>query len=110
MLALFVEARRSDHWAMLIHHVATMTLIAGSYVCNFVPIGALVMITHDAADSFLEIAKIFNYMCKARPWAQKVRASAGRLSAGRLSALALPNQSSCPDDQSQHTPFPPPFR
>jgi hypothetical protein len=74
MLALFVEARRSDHWAMLIHHVATMTLIAGSYACNFVPIGALVMITHDAADSFLEVAKIFNYMCKARPWAQKVRA------------------------------------
>ena len=73
MLALFVEARRSDHWAMLTHHVATMTLIAGSYICNFVPIGALVMITHDAADSFLEIAKIFNYMCKARPWAQKVR-------------------------------------
>lgn len=50
MMALFVEARRSDHWAMLTHHVATMTLIAGSYVCNFVPIGALVMITHDAAD------------------------------------------------------------
>lgn len=50
MLALFVEARRSDHWAMLIHHVSTMTLIGGSYICNFVPIGALVMITHDAAD------------------------------------------------------------
>lgn len=31
------------------------------------------MVTHDAADSFLEVAKVFNYMCKARPWAQKVR-------------------------------------
>lgn len=53
MLALFVEARRSDHWAMLIHHVSTMTLIGGSYICNFIPIGALVMITHDAADRWV---------------------------------------------------------
>lgn len=27
MLALFVEARRSDHYAMLIHHVSTLALI-----------------------------------------------------------------------------------
>ena len=72
MLALFVEVKRSDFWAMFIHHVSTLALIAGSYTLNFIPIGALVMIVHDAADFFLEIAKIFNYMCKARPWAQKI--------------------------------------
>jgi len=36
------------------------------------PIGCLVMMVHDLADFFLEIAKVLNYMVKARPWAQKI--------------------------------------
>jgi ceramide synthetase len=72
MLALFWEVKRSDFWAMFTHHVATLVLIAGSYTCNFLPIGCLVMMAHDLADFFLEVAKVFNYMVKARPWAQKI--------------------------------------
>lgn len=72
MMAIFWEARRSDFWAMLTHHVATLLLIAGSYTCNFLPIGCLVMIVHDIADVFLELAKLFNYMSKARPWAKRL--------------------------------------
>lgn len=72
MLALFWEVKRSDFWAMFTHHVATLLLISGSYTCNFLPIGCLVMMVHDLADFFLEIAKVFNYMVKARPWAQKI--------------------------------------
>jgi hypothetical protein len=70
----FIEVRRSDHVAMITHHVSTLALISGSYVCNFLPVGSLVMVTHDFADSFLELAKLFNYMCKARPWTQQVGA------------------------------------
>ena len=35
---------------MIIHHVATMALLYFSWVMNFVRIGTLVLIIHDAAD------------------------------------------------------------
>ena len=41
-----------------------------SYIYNFTPIGALVMVVHDVADSLLELAKLFNYVSNVRPWAQ----------------------------------------
>jgi ceramide synthetase len=66
------EARRSDFVALLIHHIATLLLICGSYVFNYVPIGALVMVLHDLADAFLEIAKLFNYVTNVHKWAQVV--------------------------------------
>merc|ERR1711988_167545 len=57
---------------MLTHHLATLTLISGSYLMNMTPIATATMIVHDIADSLLEIAKLFNYMKDARPWAEGV--------------------------------------
>jgi hypothetical protein len=72
LISHFTEARRSDFWQMIIHHIATLVLISGSYIQALVPIGSLIMMVHDSADFLLELAKLFNYMCKARPWAQVV--------------------------------------
>jgi len=68
----FFEQKRSDDAMMLTHHLATLALISGSYIMNMNCIGAAVMIVHDIADAFLEIAKLFNYMKDARPWAEGV--------------------------------------
>merc|ERR1712227_1139813 len=57
---------------MLTHHLATLILISGSYLMNMTPIATATMIVHDIADSLLEIAKLFNYMKDARPWAEGV--------------------------------------
>lgn len=76
LINLFTDHRRKDFYAMLTHHVSTIILIAGSYLAGFVPIGSLVMLVHDAADSILEAAKVFNYLSKPRPWAQAVSAAA----------------------------------
>ena len=99
---------------MLIHHIATLSLITGSYVFNYIPIGTLVMVVrlsthlpthppnpyitvarsnrlvllhlpnnvpptkttkqqvHDAADSLLELAKLFNYVSNVHKWAQAI--------------------------------------
>jgi len=71
-VSFFFEQKRSDDAMMLTHHVATLLLISGSYLTNMNPIGAATMIVHDIADSLLEIAKLFNYMKDARPWAEGV--------------------------------------
>jgi ceramide synthetase len=68
----FFEQKRSDDAMMLTHHLATLTLISGSYLMNMTPIATATMIVHDIADSLLEIAKLFNYMKDARPWAEGV--------------------------------------
>lgn len=73
LVNVFTDDRRKDFVAMVTHHISTLILISGSYIVNFIPIGSLVMVVHDVADSFLEAAKLFNYATKARPWAQKVR-------------------------------------
>ena len=63
---------RSDFVEMAIHHISTLILISGSYTVNFRPIGFLVMVCHDAADSLLETAKLFKYVSQARPWATPI--------------------------------------
>lgn len=40
---------------MMVHHVATIVLMYFSWVLNFVRVGSLVLIVHDAADSWLSV-------------------------------------------------------
>lgn len=47
---LGIEARRKDFKEYVIHHIATLSLLGGSYIYNFTRIGALVAVVHDAAD------------------------------------------------------------
>ena len=41
---------------MIVHHVATVVLLYFSWVMNFVPVGTLVLLVHDAADSWLAVS------------------------------------------------------
>ncbi|KNC73042.1 hypothetical protein SARC_14397 [Sphaeroforma arctica JP610] len=61
LVTLPVDNRRKDFVELVIHHIATVLLIAFSWYTNLWKVGTLVMVIHDAADVFLEIAKTFNY-------------------------------------------------
>ncbi|RXM95547.1 Ceramide synthase 2 [Acipenser ruthenus] len=50
-----------DFKEQIIHHVATLNLLAFSWCCNYIRVGTLVMLIHDASDVLLESAKMFNY-------------------------------------------------
>ncbi len=51
----FIDVKRKDFWQMFIHHIATITLLSFSYLVNFVRVGSLVLVVHDAGDYWLEV-------------------------------------------------------
>lgn len=71
---LWTEVTRKDSLEMITHHFVTIFLIIFSYTSNFTRVGSTVLILHDTADIFLELAKCFNYMSKVKgqEWASKV--------------------------------------
>ena len=60
--ALLTDHKRKDFLEMVVHHVATLLLMSLSWVYNFVRVGTLVLVLHDAVDSWLEAAKIAKYL------------------------------------------------
>jgi ceramide synthetase len=69
---MWTEVSRSDAMEMMIHHITAILLISLSYLTNYTRVGTSILFLHDAADIFLESAKIFNYTSKApgRAWAK----------------------------------------
>lgn len=61
-ISQFFDVRRKDFLEMMIHHNATILLMMFSWTDHFTRIGTLVMILHDMADPFLELAKMFRYV------------------------------------------------
>ncbi|XP_014280302.1 ceramide synthase 6 isoform X1 [Halyomorpha halys] len=60
-ISQFRDVKRKDFWQMFVHHFATISLMAFSWVCNLVRVGTLVLVVHDCADIFLEAAKMAKY-------------------------------------------------
>ena len=71
---MWTEVTRSDALEMIIHHVATISLIFLSWLSCFYRIGSTILLTHDVADIFMEAAKCFNYASKAKgqKWASTI--------------------------------------
>lgn len=70
----WTEVNRADTFEMMLHHCVTIILLLISYLSNFTRVGSAILLVHDAADIFLELAKCFNYIANADPiknkWAQ----------------------------------------
>jgi ceramide synthetase len=61
VLSLFMDIKRKDFTEMIVHHIATITLMAMSWSANMVRVGTLVLVVHDAVDYILEFAKMMKY-------------------------------------------------
>lgn len=54
----FLDTKKSDFAIMIIHHVVTLSLLYGAFICGYFRIGMLVMFSMDVCDIFLYSAKI----------------------------------------------------
>ncbi|XP_062888509.1 ceramide synthase 2-like isoform X3 [Mobula hypostoma] len=61
LLRVSLDVKRKDFKEQIIHHIATIFLIGFSYCANYIRVGTLVMLVHDASDYIMECAKMFNY-------------------------------------------------
>uniref|UniRef100_A0A3Q3LRT4 Ceramide synthase 3a n=1 Tax=Mastacembelus armatus TaxID=205130 RepID=A0A3Q3LRT4_9TELE len=61
LFSVAFDVKRKDFKEQIIHHLATLVLLSFSWCVNYIRIGTLVMLVHDASDIFLESAKLFNY-------------------------------------------------
>lgn len=52
------QIHRRDLSEFLLHHFVTVALVLFSYSMNFLPIGAVIMLIHDAPDLFLNVFRI----------------------------------------------------
>lgn len=64
LVTQFFDVKRKDFWQMFFHHLVTISLIIISYVTNFTRIGCLILLIHDSADYWLELAKLSFYAKK----------------------------------------------
>ena len=55
---IFTDKKNKDFINLLIHHLITLFLIKYSYFLGIVRVGQVIMVLHDIADPFLELARI----------------------------------------------------
>ena len=57
----FTDVKRKDFWEMFIHHIATLALLTLSWSNQMHRMGSLVLMVHDLADHWMELAKLCKY-------------------------------------------------
>jgi len=61
---MVLHRNRRDFAEFTLHHFATIILIVNSYSANYLAIGSVVMLVHDASDAFVNIFRIVVETCK----------------------------------------------
>ncbi|XP_067649176.1 ceramide synthase 2-like [Haliotis asinina] len=64
LFTLFYDVKRKDFWEMATHHMITMLLLYFSWITNYVRVGTLVLVVHDASDHWMAGAKMAKYLKK----------------------------------------------
>ncbi|KAN0065711.1 sphingosine N-acyltransferase lag1 [Thecaphora frezii] len=62
VMLLRLEKPRKDYYELIAHHLVTLWLIGWSYLINLTMIGTTVFVCMDIPDTWLGLAKGFNYM------------------------------------------------
>ncbi|RUS25687.1 TLC domain-containing protein [Jimgerdemannia flammicorona] len=62
IFVLQIEKPRKDYRELVAHHINTLLLICGSYVCNYTRIGNAIFVCMDLPDVLLALAKCLNYL------------------------------------------------
>jgi len=57
----FTDVKRKDFWEMFLHHGATLALLGLSWTNQMHRMGSLVLMVHDFADHWMELAKLARY-------------------------------------------------
>ena len=57
----FSDVKRKDFMEMFVHHLATLALLTLSWTTQMHRIGSLVILVHDVADHWMELAKMARY-------------------------------------------------
>ncbi|KAJ3202919.1 hypothetical protein HDU83_002597 [Entophlyctis luteolus] len=65
-LTVMSASKQSDFWGVVVHHIATISVMAASYAFGFTRIGVVILLLHDCSDPFMEYAKCNLYMGKQK--------------------------------------------
>ncbi|KAK4187719.1 sphingosine N-acyltransferase lac1 [Podospora australis] len=61
-IAFQLEKPRQDYVQLIFHHVITLVAIGLSYVGKYTDLGVMILVTHDASDAILSVAKLLRYV------------------------------------------------
>jgi len=64
---VFVDARKSDFWPMLLHHFVTLLLLICAYTSGYYRVGILCLFCLDICDIFLHASKTIRLIENVRP-------------------------------------------
>ena len=56
---LFINEKRNDFVEMMLHHILTIELYVGSYMCGYMGVGSLIIISIDWTQIFISFARGF---------------------------------------------------
>ncbi|XP_074658815.1 ceramide synthase 2-like [Tubulanus polymorphus] len=62
IFSLFLDVRRKDFGEQVVHHITTILLMFLSWCNNFLRMGSLILVLHDAVDYWMEGAKLAKYL------------------------------------------------